>query len=150
MAIVPNTIRTKERIIRTIILTMALAIATVFSTQAQERGDWYVGTGDVANVAWTDWAVSPTVGYGVMDNLMVGISVAQADSTVDMAYDLHARYFTKGYFVYVATNGLSTDAMSVGLGKMFTLRNGIYVDPKIVYNTEMKTTNLTLGFGLKF
>jgi hypothetical protein len=150
MAIVPNTIRTKERIMRTIILTMALAIATVFSTQAQERGDWYVGTGDVANVAWTDWAVSPTVGYGVMDNLMVGISVAQADSTVDMAYDLHARYFTKGYFVYVATNGLSTDAMSVGLGKMFTLRNGIYVDPKIVYNTEMKTTNLTLGFGLKF
>jgi|TARA_R100000458_G_C8235017_1_gene215609 hypothetical protein len=150
MAIVPNTIRTKERIMRTIILTMALAIATVFSTQAQERGDWYVGTGDVANVAWTDWAVSPTVGYGVMDNLMVGISVAQADSTVDMAYDLHARYFTKGYFVYVATNGLSTDAMSVGLGKMFTLRKGVYVDPKIVYNTEMKTTNLTLGFGLKF
>ena len=135
---------------RTIILTMALAIATVFSTQAQERGDWYVGTGDVANVAWTDWAVSPTVGYGVMDNLMVGISVAQADSTVDMAYDLHARYFTKGYFVYVATNGLSTDAMSVGLGKMFTLRKGVYVDPKIVYNTEMKTTNLTLGFGFTF
>ena len=135
---------------RNLILTMALAIATVFSTQAQSSGDWYVGTGDISNVAWTDWAVSPTVGYGVMDNLMVGISVAQADSTVDMTYDLHARYFTKGYFVYVATNGLSTDAMSVGLGKMFTLRNGIYVDPKIVYNTEMKTTNLTLGFGLKF
>ena len=135
---------------KNLILTMMLAIATVFSTQAQTTGDWYVGTGDISDVAWTNWAVSPTVGYGVMDNLMVGVSVAQADSTVDMDLDFHARYFVKGYFVYVATNGLSTDAMNVGLGRMFTIHKGVYVDPKIVYNTGEKTTNLTLGFGLKF
>ena len=35
-------------------------------------------------------------------------------------------------------------------GKMFDLRNNIYVDPKIVYNTGDKTTNLTLGFGFRF
>jgi hypothetical protein len=35
-------------------------------------------------------------------------------------------------------------------GKLFTLRSNIYVDPKIVYNTGTKTTNLTLGFGFKF
>jgi len=133
-----------------LILIMMLAIATVFSTQAQSQGDWYVGTGDVANIAWTDWAMSPTVGYGLMENLMVGVSVSQADSTVDMEMDFHARYFMKGYFVYVATNGLSTDEMNVGLGKMFTIRNNVFVDPKIVYNTGDKTTNLTLGFGLKF
>ena len=135
---------------RNIILTMVLACATVFSSQAQTKGDWYVGTGDVANIAWTDWAVSPTVGYGVMDNLMVGLSVSQADSTVDMEMDFHARYFMKGYFVYVATDGLSTENMNIGAGKMFTLRGNIFVDPKIVYNMEEKTTNLTLGFGLKF
>ncbi len=134
-----------------LILTMMLAIAVVFSTQAQEKGDWYVGTGDVANIAWTDWAVSPTVGYGVMDNLMVGVSVSQADSTVDMDYNFHARYFMRGYFAYVATSGLSTEGMSYGVGKMFTLwNNNLYVDPKIVYNSVEKTTNLTLGFGLKF
>jgi hypothetical protein len=129
---------------------MILAVATIFTTQAQEKGDWYVGTGDVANIAWTDWAMSPTVGYGLMDNLMIGLSVSQLDSTVDMTYDLHARYFVRGYFVYASTNGLNTDALSVGLGKMFTIHKGVYVDPKIVYNTEAKTTNLTLGFGLKF
>lgn len=133
-----------------IILTLALVVATIVGTQAQTNGDWYVGTGDVSNKAWTDWAVSPTVGYGVTDNLMVGLSVSQLDSTVDMTYDLHARYFVKGYFVYAATSGLNTETLSLGLGKMFTIHKGVYVDPKIVYNTEDKTTNLTLGFGLKF
>jgi hypothetical protein len=133
-----------------IILTLALVVATIVGTQAQTNGDWYVGTGDVANKAWTDWAVSPTVGYGVTDNLMIGLSVSQLDSTVDMTYDLHARYFVKGYFVYAATSGLNTETLSLGLGKMFTIHKGVYVDPKIVYNTVDKTTNLTLGFGLKF
>ena len=117
---------------------------------AQTTGDWYVGTGDIANTAWTYWAVAPTVGYGVMDNLMVGVSVSQADSTVDMNLDFHARYFMNGYFAYVATDGLSTDNMVLGAGKMFTFHKSVYVDPKIVYDMGAKTTNLTLGFGLKF
>jgi hypothetical protein len=133
-----------------IILTLALVVATLVGTQAQTKGDWYVGTGDIANTAWTDWAVAPTVGYGITDNLMVGLSVSQADSTVDMTYDLHARWYTRGYFVYAATSGLDTETLSLGVGKMFTLRNNIYVDPKIVYNTGEKTTNLTLGFGFTF
>jgi hypothetical protein len=133
-----------------IILTLALVVATIVGTQAQTNGDWYVGTGDVSNKAWTDWAVSPTVGYGVTDNLMVGLSVSQLDATVDMTYDLHARYFVKEYFVYAATSELNTETLSLGLGKMFTIHKGVYVDPKIVYNTVDKTTNLTLGFGLKF
>tara|TARA_R110000851_G_scaffold37986_4_gene97761 strand:+ start:15391 stop:15801 length:411 start_codon:yes stop_codon:yes gene_type:complete len=135
---------------KNLILTMALVVATMVGTQAQTTGDWYVGTGDVANTAWTEWSVSPTIGYGVTEKLMVGCSVAQADSTVDISINFHARYFVKGYFAYLATDGLSTDGMSIGAGKMFTLRNNIYVDPKVVYNTEDKTTNLTLGFGFKF
>jgi len=131
-------------------LTLALTMATLVATQAQTKGDWYVGTGDVADVAWTEWAISPTVGYGLMDNLMVGLSISQADSTVDVSYDLHARYFYKGYFAYAATQGLDTDGLKIGVGRMFTIHRGIFVDPKIVYNTEEKTTNLTLGFGLKF
>tara|TARA_R110002167_G_scaffold74670_1_gene208810 strand:- start:55 stop:465 length:411 start_codon:yes stop_codon:yes gene_type:complete len=135
---------------KNLILTIALIVATIVGTQAQTKGDWYVGTGDISNVSWTEYALSPTVGYGIMDNLMVGLSVSQLDSTADMSYDLHARYFVKGYFVYAATSGLDTESLSIGLGKMFTIHRGVYVDPKIVYNTEAKTTNLTLGFGLKF
>ena len=133
-----------------IILTLALCVATIVATQAQTKGDWYVGTGDISNVSWTDWAVSPTVGYGVTDNLMIGLSVSQLDSTVDMSYDLHARYYFKGYFAYAATSGLDTETLSLGVGRMFTIHKGVYVDPKIVYNTGAKTTNLSLGFGLKF
>jgi len=132
-----------------LILTMIIACGLI-SAQAQNSGDWYVGTGDIANTAWTEWAVSPTVGYGITDNLMVGLNVSQADSTVDMTYDLHARYYLANYFIFVKTTGFNTDAMSVGVGKMFTIHKGIYVDPKVVYNAEEKTTNLTLGFGLKF
>jgi len=67
-----------------------------------------------------------------------------------MSYDLHARYYFKGYFAYAATSGLDTETLSLGVGRMFTIHKGVYVDPKIVYNTGDKTTNLTLGFGLKF
>jgi len=133
-----------------ILLTLALIVATVVGTQAQEKGDWYVGTGDVANVAWTEWSISPTIGYGVTEKLAISASVSQADSTADMDLDFSARYFWKGYFAYVATNGLSTEGMSIGAGKMFTFHKSIFVDPKIVYDMDAKTTNLTLGFGLKF
>ena len=131
-------------------LIVALALGFALTSNAQEKGDWYIGTGDISNVAWTEWSVSPTVGYGVTDNLIVSVAVAQADSSADMDLDFTARYFWKGYFAYVATSGLSTDDMDLGVGKMFTIRNNVFVDPKVVYNYKQKTTNLMLGFGLKF
>ena len=85
---------------------------------------------------------------------MVGLNVSQADSSSDMMLDLHARYFmTLGgqeIFVYGSAPDLNTDNLSLGVGKMFTFHKGMYVDPKIVYNLGEKTTNLQLGFGLKF
>ena len=131
---------------------MSIFLTALFTVNinAQNLGDWYVGTGDIANTAWTEWSVEPTIGYGVTDKLMIGMNVSQEDSTVDMSYDLHARYFMNGYFVYVSTTGLDTENMSYGVGKMFTFHRGMYVDPKIVYNAVNKTTNLMLGVGLKF
>tara|TARA_Y100001972_G_C7605519_1_gene303470 strand:+ start:634 stop:1059 length:426 start_codon:yes stop_codon:yes gene_type:complete len=138
-----------------LILSLALVIGMVVSTNAQNaKGDWYVGTGDIADVAWTEWSVSPTVGYGVSDKLMVGLSLAQADSTEDLAMDLHARYFMNAggqdFFLYAGISEFDTDNLSLGLGKMFTMRKMIFVEPKVVYHTGMKTTNMMLGFGLKF
>jgi hypothetical protein len=131
-------------------LTIALVCGFVFTSQAQEKGDWYIGTGDVAGVAWTEWSVSPSIGYGVTEDLMVGCSVSQSDSTADVDVNFHARYFWKGFFGYLGMDGFSTDGMSLGAGKMFTIRENIYVDPKLVYNTGEGTTNLTLGFGFRF
>ena len=68
-----------------------------------------------------------------------------------MNVDVNARYFVKGYFVYLESNlNLDTDDMRLGIGKMFTLRSNVYVDPKIVYNSGDQTTNLGLGFGFRF
>ena len=133
-----------------LILSLTLGLLTVAGVNAQEKGDWYIGTGDIANKAWTEWSVSPTVGYGLTDNLMVGMNVSQADSTADMELDVHARYFWNGYFAYAQTVGLNTENLKVGFGKMFTFHKGVFVDPKVVYDTNNKTTNLMLGLGLKF
>ena len=135
---------------RNLILTIALICGITFASEAQTKGDWYVGAGDISNVSWTEWAVAPTVGYGFTDNLMVGLSISQADSTVDMELDLHARYFHKGFFFFFSVNGFDTETLSLGVGRMFTITKNVFVDPRIVYNTEDKTTNLGLGFGLRF
>ena len=131
-------------------MSLALSVLFVLGVNAQEKGDWYIGAGDIANKAWTEWSIAPTVGYGITDNLMVGLYVSLADSASDVSYDLHARYFWNGYFIYMETKGLKTENMNYGLGKMFTFHKGVYVDPKVVYNATEKTTNLMLGVGLKF
>ena len=133
------------------IFTIALGLLMTLGVNAQNvKGDWYVGTGDIAGIAWTDWAINPTVGYAVTDNIMVGGTVSQADSTVDMNVDFNVRYFWKGYFASVDLDGLTTDGMVVGFGKMFTFHKNVFVDPKISYDIDGGTTNLGVGFGLKF
>ena len=131
-------------------MSFALAVLCAVSVNAQNQGDWYIGTGDIANTAWTEWSVAPTVGYGITDNFMVGVNVSQADSSAEMVLDAHVRYFYNGLFGYVSAPNLDTDMLSIGIGKMFTFHRGVYVDPKLVYDTNAKTTNLMLGVGLKF
>ena len=59
-------------------------------------------------------------------------------------------FFVKDYFAYVGVEDFDLDMVQVGVGKMFTFHKNVYVDPKVVYDVNAKTTNLTLGFGLKF
>ena len=113
---------------RKIMMSFALAVLCTIGVNAQTQGDWYVGTGDIANAAWTEWS----------------------DSTADMQVDLHARYFMNTWFLYAETTGLNTDNLKVGAGKMFTFHKGVFVDPKVVYDLTEETVNLTLGVGLKF
>ena len=136
---------------KNVLMSFALAVLCAVSVNAQNvKGDWYVGTGDIANVAWTEWSVAPSVGYAINDNLAVGVNLSQTDSIADMVIDLDARYFWKGYFVYGSMPNLDTDNLKLGFGKMFTFHRGIYVDPKIVHDMGQGTTNLMLGVGLKF
>ena len=141
------------------ILSLATIALLALGANAQEntKGDWYVGTGNIANLAWTDWSVSPTLGYGVTDNLMIGLDLSQANTDTDLSMGLHARYFLsvagEDLFIYAASTdvlNLDTPSLNIGVGKFFTFHKGMYVDPKIVFDLNEKTTNLQLGFGLKF
>ena len=132
-------------------MSFALAVLCTVSVNAQNaKGDWYLGAGDIANTAWTELSIAPTVGYAISDNLMVGCNVSQADSSAEMVLDAHVRYFYNGLFGYVSAPNLDTDNLTIGVGKMFTFHKVMYIDPKVVYDTNLKTTNLMLGFGLKF
>jgi len=135
---------------KNVLMSFAIAVLCIANVNAQEKGDWYIGAGDIANTAWTEWSIAPTVGYGITNNLMVGLNVSQADSSAEMELDVHARYYWNGLFGYVSAPNMDTDRLMIGLGKMFTFHKGVYVDPKLVYDTNMKTTNLMLGVGLKF
>ena len=136
---------------KNVLMSFALAVLCAVSVNAQNaKGDWYLGTGDIANTAWTELSIAPTVGYAISDNLMVGCNVSQADSSAEMVLDAHVRYFYNGLFGYVSAPNLDTDNLSIGVGKMFTFHKVMYIDPKVVYDTNLKTTNLMLGFGLKF
>ena len=131
-------------------LIILLAIAFTFTANAQEKGNWFVGTGDVANISWTDWAISQSLGYAFTDDLVVGFNVSQVVDE-DVKFDVQAKYFfIEDYFAYAAVQDFDTDLLKVGVGKMFTLRKNVYMDPKVVYDVNAKTTNLMLGFGLKF
>jgi hypothetical protein len=44
---------------KNVFMIIAIAMSCIVNVNAQtccatERGDWYVGTGDVANTAWTE------------------------------------------------------------------------------------------------
>ena len=108
-------------------MSFALAVLCAVSVNAQNQGDWYIGTGDIANTAWTEWSIAPTVGYAISDKFMVGCNVSQADSSAEMVLDVHARYFYNGLFGYVSAPNLDTDLLSIGVGKMFTFHRGVYV-----------------------
>ena len=53
-------------------------------------------------------------------------------------------------FLYAAMPEFDTDNLSLGLGKMFTVHKSIFIEPKLVYHSGEKTTNMMLGFGMKF
>ena len=132
------------------LIILAIFVCGLFTANSQNaKGDWYVGTGDIANTAWTDWAVSPTLGYAVTDNLVLGGSVSHVVGE-DMDLDLSARYFFSGYFAGINLDGFSTEGMVFEMGKMFTLHKGVYVSPTFNYDYDAETFNMGLGFGMKF
>jgi hypothetical protein len=69
---------------KNVLMSFAIAVLCIANVNAQccDKSTWYVGTGDIANTAWTEWSIAPTVGYALNDKLMVGVNVSQVMETV--------------------------------------------------------------------
>ena len=145
---------------------------TISAQAEQTAGSYYLGTGNALDLfnslGDNGLNLEATIGYAVIDDLVVTGRINSNEYTVDNAeitLDLGVRYFMKGVFFQVgATNLLSADVMigndvsegemsvELGVGKFFNLGvlgDRLYVDPQINYNlnTGFETK---IGLGLRF
>ena len=90
------------------------------------------------------------ISLGRIGQLVLGGCISQENADADVALEFSARYFWNGMFVHAGMNGLNFDEIELGLGKQFTIKENVYVDPKLVYNAGEETVNLGIGFGFIF
>ena len=152
----------------TLFACASLAFTLSAQDSEQAAGSYYLGAGDaldLVNIFGGDIEMSATIGYAVIDDLVVTGTIKNwdEDTSVDITLDLGVRYFWNGVFFQAgALNILSaptteemadgrTDEMSIsfGVGKYFSLgsvSDRFYVDPQINYNfTNGFETRIGLG-----
>jgi hypothetical protein len=127
---------------------------TLSAQSEQAAGSYYLGTGDattIMNVFSTGVMMSPTIGYAVIDDLVV--SGALNGATDDLDLNLNVRYFYNGVFFQAGADDVAGDmSISLGAGKYFqlnALNDRLYVDPQINYNLDTGF-NTMIGFGARF
>jgi|TARA_B110000881_G_C18291846_1_gene372628 hypothetical protein len=127
---------------------------TLSAQSEQAAGSYYLGTGDattIMNVFSTGVMMSPTIGYAVIDDLVV--SGALNGATDDLDLNLNVRYFWNGVFFQAGADDVAGDmSISLGAGKYFqlnALNDRLYVDPQINYNLDTGF-NTMIGFGARF
>ena len=128
---------------------------TLTAQSEQAAGSYYLGTGDATsliNVFSTGAIISPTIGYAVIDDLVVSGSI-NSDADEEIHLNLGLRYFWNGVFFQAGAADVAGDAsMSLGAGKYFTLgavSDRFYVDPQINYNLDTGF-NTMIGLGARF
>ena len=132
--------------------SFAFTLSAQDSEQAQ--GKYYLGTGnalDLVNIFGGDIDMSATIGYAVIDDLVVTGSINGL--TDALALDLSVRYFWNGVFFQAGATDLAGEAsISLGAGKYFNLgsvSDRFYVDPQINYNLD-SGFNTMIGLGARF
>ena len=138
----------------TLFACASLAFTLSAQDSEQAAGSYYLGTGnalDLVNIFGGDINMSATIGYAVIDDLVVTGSINGL--TDDLALDLSVRYFWNGVFFQAGAADLAGDAsISLGAGKYFSLgsvSDRFYVDPQINYNLDTGF-NTMIGLGARF
>jgi hypothetical protein len=138
----------------TLFACASLAFTLSAQDSEQAAGSYYLGTGnalDLVNIFGGGIDMSATIGYAVIDDLVVTGSINGL--TDALALDLSVRYFWNGVFFQAGASDLAGEAsISLGAGKYFNLgsvSDRFYVDPQINYNLDTGF-NTMIGLGARF
>jgi hypothetical protein len=149
----------------TIFACASFAFTLSAQDAVQPKGSWYLGTGDATellNIFSSGVTVNPTVGYAVIDNLVVGLSVNAQSATMtydgntynaaSTIYGLGVTYFFSDNYYGGLGLGMLTlsetdeeDITGLGLnatvGKYIPFKHNLYLNPNLSYNSQ------TLDYG---
>ena len=138
----------------TIFACASFAFTLSAQDSEQAKGSFYLGTGDaleLVNIFGGDIDMSATIGYAVIDDLVVTGSINGLTDALKL--DLSVRYFWNGVFFQAGASDLAGEAsISLGAGKYFNLgsvSDRFYVDPQINYNLDTGF-NTMIGLGARF
>ena len=138
----------------TLFACASLAFTLSAQDSEQAAGSYYLGTGnalDLVNIFGGGIDMSATIGYAVIDDLVVTGSINGL--TDALALDLSVRYYWNGVFFQAGANDLAGEAsISLGAGKYFSLGSvddRFYVDPQVNYNLDTGF-NTSIGLGARF
>tara|TARA_B110000037_G_C16960809_1_gene440874 strand:+ start:408 stop:839 length:432 start_codon:yes stop_codon:yes gene_type:complete len=138
----------------TLFACASLAFTLSAQDSEQAAGSYYLGTGnalDLVNIFGGGIDMSATIGYAVIDDLVVTGSINGL--TDALALDLSVRYFWNGVFFQAGATDLAGEAsISLGAGKYFNLgsvSDRFYVDPQINYNLDTGFETM-IGLGARF
>lgn len=138
----------------TLFACASLAFTLSAQDSEQAAGSYYLGTGnalDLVNIFGGGIDMSATIGYAVIDDLVVTGSINGLTDALKL--DLSVRYFWNGVFFQAGASDLAGEAsISLGAGKYFNLgsvSDRFYVDPQINYNFDTGF-NTMIGLGARF
>jgi hypothetical protein len=138
----------------TLFACASLAFTLSAQDSEQAAGSYYLGTGnalDLVNIFGGGIDMSATIGYAVIDDLVVTGSINGLTDALEL--DLSVRYFWTGVFFQAGASDLAGEAsISLGAGKYFNLgsvSDRFYVDPQINYNLDTGF-NTMIGLGARF
>ncbi len=138
----------------TLFACASLAFTLSAQDSEQAAGSYYLGTGnalDLVNIFGGGIDMSATIGYAVIDDLVVTGSINGLTDALKL--DLSVRYFWNGVFFQAGASDLAGEAsISLGASKYFNLgsvSDRFYVDPQINYNLDTGF-NTMIGLGARF
>ena len=146
----------------------AVATATFSFAQdaSQPQGSWYLGTADatdVLNIFSTGIDITPTVGYAVVDDIVVSLSVTNSTDSLgmdlggtsfdDLNLNLGAQYFMGDYYVGLGLNDPMNDlGLDLNAGRYIPFKDVLYITPQLglMDLTGDPVLGVKIGMGARF